>query len=70
MSVLLSPQITSGYFTWTDGPPALSNVDIKIPFGEHVLHPVCFSVCFPSVIYQFACFHLSPVSLSLIKPLR
>uniref|UniRef100_A0A8C4ZY29 ATP-binding cassette, sub-family C (CFTR/MRP), member 8 n=1 Tax=Gadus morhua TaxID=8049 RepID=A0A8C4ZY29_GADMO len=26
--------ITSGYFTWTDGPPTLSNVDIKIPFGQ------------------------------------
>lgn len=62
MSVLLSPQITSGYFTWTDGPPALSNVDIKIPFGEH---PICFSVWFPSVIYQFACFDLAPLSLSL-----
>uniref|UniRef100_A0A7N8XK97 ATP-binding cassette, sub-family C (CFTR/MRP), member 8 n=1 Tax=Mastacembelus armatus TaxID=205130 RepID=A0A7N8XK97_9TELE len=23
-----------GYFTWTDGPPTLSNVDIKIPFGK------------------------------------
>uniref|UniRef100_A0A8C6Q0C0 ATP-binding cassette, sub-family C (CFTR/MRP), member 8 n=1 Tax=Nothobranchius furzeri TaxID=105023 RepID=A0A8C6Q0C0_NOTFU len=27
-------QITGGYFTWTDGPPTLSNVDIKIPFGK------------------------------------
>uniref|UniRef100_A0A3Q2PBX8 ATP-binding cassette, sub-family C (CFTR/MRP), member 8 n=1 Tax=Fundulus heteroclitus TaxID=8078 RepID=A0A3Q2PBX8_FUNHE len=27
-------QITSGYFTWTDGPPTLSNVDIKVPFGK------------------------------------
>uniref|UniRef100_A0A3B3YPQ1 ATP-binding cassette, sub-family C (CFTR/MRP), member 8 n=1 Tax=Poecilia mexicana TaxID=48701 RepID=A0A3B3YPQ1_9TELE len=27
-------QITSGYFTWTDGPPTLSDVDIKIPFGK------------------------------------
>uniref|UniRef100_A0A4W5L124 ATP-binding cassette, sub-family C (CFTR/MRP), member 8 n=1 Tax=Hucho hucho TaxID=62062 RepID=A0A4W5L124_9TELE len=27
-------QITSGYFTWTDGPPTLSNVDIKVPFGQ------------------------------------
>uniref|UniRef100_A0A4W6EQW1 ATP-binding cassette, sub-family C (CFTR/MRP), member 8 n=1 Tax=Lates calcarifer TaxID=8187 RepID=A0A4W6EQW1_LATCA len=27
-------QITSGYFTWTDGLPTLSNVDIKIPFGK------------------------------------
>ncbi|KAM4618404.1 ATP-binding cassette sub-family C member 8 isoform 2-T2 [Polymixia lowei] len=27
-------KITSGYFTWTDGPPTLSNVDIKIPFGQ------------------------------------
>uniref|UniRef100_A0AAQ6A5E0 ATP-binding cassette, sub-family C (CFTR/MRP), member 8 n=1 Tax=Amphiprion ocellaris TaxID=80972 RepID=A0AAQ6A5E0_AMPOC len=26
--------ITCGYFTWTDGPPTLSNVDIKIPFGK------------------------------------
>uniref|UniRef100_A0A8C7TXJ5 ATP-binding cassette, sub-family C (CFTR/MRP), member 8 n=1 Tax=Oncorhynchus mykiss TaxID=8022 RepID=A0A8C7TXJ5_ONCMY len=26
--------ITSGYFTWTDGPPTLSNVDIKVPFGQ------------------------------------
>uniref|UniRef100_A0A8C9X199 ATP-binding cassette, sub-family C (CFTR/MRP), member 8 n=1 Tax=Sander lucioperca TaxID=283035 RepID=A0A8C9X199_SANLU len=34
MTVLCSPQITSGYFTWTDGPPTLSNVDIKIPFGK------------------------------------
>uniref|UniRef100_A0A7N6AHC0 ATP-binding cassette, sub-family C (CFTR/MRP), member 8 n=1 Tax=Anabas testudineus TaxID=64144 RepID=A0A7N6AHC0_ANATE len=24
----------NGYFTWTDGPPTLSNVDIKIPFGK------------------------------------
>lgn len=28
-------QITSGYFTWSDGPPTLSNVDIRIPFGEY-----------------------------------
>ncbi|XP_053742002.1 ATP-binding cassette sub-family C member 8 isoform X2 [Synchiropus splendidus] len=27
-------KITSGYFTWTDGPPTLSNVDIRIPFGK------------------------------------
>ncbi|KAM9377199.1 ATP-binding cassette sub-family C member 8 isoform 2-T2 [Pholidichthys leucotaenia] len=27
-------KITSGYFTWVDGPPTLSNVDIKIPFGK------------------------------------
>ncbi|XP_035251927.1 ATP-binding cassette sub-family C member 8 isoform X2 [Anguilla anguilla] len=27
-------EIVSGYFTWTDGPPTLSNVDIKIPFGQ------------------------------------
>ncbi|XP_014840760.1 PREDICTED: ATP-binding cassette sub-family C member 8 isoform X2 [Poecilia mexicana] len=27
-------KITSGYFTWTDGPPTLSDVDIKIPFGK------------------------------------
>uniref|UniRef100_A0A4W6EQS1 ATP-binding cassette, sub-family C (CFTR/MRP), member 8 n=1 Tax=Lates calcarifer TaxID=8187 RepID=A0A4W6EQS1_LATCA len=27
-------KITSGYFTWTDGLPTLSNVDIKIPFGK------------------------------------
>uniref|UniRef100_A0A8C8I129 ATP-binding cassette, sub-family C (CFTR/MRP), member 8 n=1 Tax=Oncorhynchus tshawytscha TaxID=74940 RepID=A0A8C8I129_ONCTS len=26
--------ITSGYFTWTDGPPTLSNIDIKVPFGQ------------------------------------
>uniref|UniRef100_A0A8C9TA15 ATP-binding cassette, sub-family C (CFTR/MRP), member 8 n=1 Tax=Scleropages formosus TaxID=113540 RepID=A0A8C9TA15_SCLFO len=28
------PLIVSGYFTWTDGPPTLSNIDIKIPFGQ------------------------------------
>ncbi|XP_061077609.1 ATP-binding cassette sub-family C member 8 isoform X1 [Conger conger] len=27
-------KIISGYFTWTDGAPTLSNVDIKIPFGQ------------------------------------
>ncbi|XP_010764262.1 ATP-binding cassette sub-family C member 8-like [Notothenia coriiceps] len=27
-------KIISGYFTWTDGPPTLSNVDVKIPFGK------------------------------------
>ncbi|KAJ8417075.1 hypothetical protein AAFF_G00283020 [Aldrovandia affinis] len=27
-------KIISGYFTWTDGPSTLSNVDIKIPFGQ------------------------------------
>ncbi|KAL7868121.1 hypothetical protein SRHO_G00095050 [Serrasalmus rhombeus] len=27
-------KITSGYFSWTDGAPTLSNVDIKIPFGQ------------------------------------
>ncbi|KAM9352588.1 ATP-binding cassette sub-family C member 8 isoform 3-T3 [Symphorus nematophorus] len=27
-------KITSGYFTWTDGPPTLANVDIRIPFGK------------------------------------
>uniref|UniRef100_A0A7N6AXS8 ATP-binding cassette, sub-family C (CFTR/MRP), member 8 n=1 Tax=Anabas testudineus TaxID=64144 RepID=A0A7N6AXS8_ANATE len=26
--------VSTGYFTWTDGPPTLSNVDIKIPFGK------------------------------------
>jgi len=35
-------QITGGYFTWTDGPPTLSNVDIKIPFGERQkMSPLC-----------------------------
>lgn len=33
-ALLCCPQISSGYFTWTDGPPTLSNVDIRIPFGE------------------------------------
>uniref|UniRef100_A0A673B7T4 ATP-binding cassette, sub-family C (CFTR/MRP), member 8 n=1 Tax=Sphaeramia orbicularis TaxID=375764 RepID=A0A673B7T4_9TELE len=36
-SCWFSSSITSslcGYFTWTDGPPTLSNVDIKIPFGK------------------------------------
>uniref|UniRef100_A0A3Q2XPA6 ATP-binding cassette, sub-family C (CFTR/MRP), member 8 n=1 Tax=Hippocampus comes TaxID=109280 RepID=A0A3Q2XPA6_HIPCM len=27
-------QICSGYFTWTDGPPTLANVDIVVPFGK------------------------------------
>uniref|UniRef100_A0A673FT45 ATP-binding cassette, sub-family C (CFTR/MRP), member 8 n=1 Tax=Sinocyclocheilus rhinocerous TaxID=307959 RepID=A0A673FT45_9TELE len=27
-------QITNGYFSWTDGTPTLSNVNIKIPFGQ------------------------------------
>ncbi|XP_055365722.1 ATP-binding cassette sub-family C member 8 isoform X2 [Betta splendens] len=27
-------KINCGYFTWTDGPPTLSNVDIRIPFGK------------------------------------
>nr|AYM45166.1 ATP-binding cassette subfamily C member 8a [Carassius auratus] len=27
-------KITNGYFSWTDGPPTLSNVNIKIPFGQ------------------------------------
>ncbi|XP_030588063.1 ATP-binding cassette sub-family C member 8 [Archocentrus centrarchus] len=27
-------KITNGYFTWVDGTPTLSNVDIKIPFGK------------------------------------
>ncbi|XP_073669407.1 ATP-binding cassette sub-family C member 8 isoform X4 [Paramisgurnus dabryanus] len=27
-------KITNGYFSWTDGAPTLSNVDIKIPFGQ------------------------------------
>uniref|UniRef100_A0A669BCJ4 ATP-binding cassette, sub-family C (CFTR/MRP), member 8 n=1 Tax=Oreochromis niloticus TaxID=8128 RepID=A0A669BCJ4_ORENI len=26
--------ISNGYFTWVDGAPTLSNVDIKIPFGK------------------------------------
>uniref|UniRef100_A0A8C7WMT3 ATP-binding cassette, sub-family C (CFTR/MRP), member 8 n=1 Tax=Oryzias sinensis TaxID=183150 RepID=A0A8C7WMT3_9TELE len=26
--------ITAGYFTWTDGPATLCNVDIKVPFGK------------------------------------
>uniref|UniRef100_A0A6Q2ZBL2 ATP-binding cassette, sub-family C (CFTR/MRP), member 8 n=1 Tax=Esox lucius TaxID=8010 RepID=A0A6Q2ZBL2_ESOLU len=26
--------ITNGYFTWTDGHPTLSNVDIRVPFGQ------------------------------------
>lgn len=36
-------QIVSGYFTWTDGPPTLSNVDIKIPFGKQRLLSVSFA---------------------------
>uniref|UniRef100_A0A671WZY1 ATP-binding cassette, sub-family C (CFTR/MRP), member 8 n=1 Tax=Sparus aurata TaxID=8175 RepID=A0A671WZY1_SPAAU len=31
---VVSSGINSGYFTWTDGPPTLSNVDIRIPFGK------------------------------------
>uniref|UniRef100_A0A3Q2WHX2 ATP-binding cassette, sub-family C (CFTR/MRP), member 8 n=1 Tax=Haplochromis burtoni TaxID=8153 RepID=A0A3Q2WHX2_HAPBU len=27
-------KISNGYFTWVDGAPTLSNVDIKIPFGK------------------------------------
>uniref|UniRef100_A0AAX7W5J4 ATP-binding cassette, sub-family C (CFTR/MRP), member 8 n=1 Tax=Astatotilapia calliptera TaxID=8154 RepID=A0AAX7W5J4_ASTCA len=27
-------RISNGYFTWVDGAPTLSNVDIKIPFGK------------------------------------
>ncbi|XP_051546145.1 ATP-binding cassette sub-family C member 8-like isoform X1 [Myxocyprinus asiaticus] len=27
-------KITNGYFSWTDGTPMLSNVDIRIPFGQ------------------------------------
>ncbi|XP_057692444.1 ATP-binding cassette sub-family C member 8 [Corythoichthys intestinalis] len=27
-------KICNGYFTWTDGPPTLANVDIMIPFGK------------------------------------
>uniref|UniRef100_A0A6Q2ZCT9 ATP-binding cassette, sub-family C (CFTR/MRP), member 8 n=1 Tax=Esox lucius TaxID=8010 RepID=A0A6Q2ZCT9_ESOLU len=27
-------RITNGYFTWTDGHPTLSNVDIRVPFGQ------------------------------------
>ncbi|XP_061773746.1 ATP-binding cassette sub-family C member 8 isoform X1 [Nerophis ophidion] len=27
-------KICSGFFTWTDGPPTLVNVDIMIPFGK------------------------------------
>ncbi|XP_034445063.1 ATP-binding cassette sub-family C member 8 isoform X2 [Hippoglossus hippoglossus] len=27
-------KISSGYFTWTDGPPTLTNVDINVPFGK------------------------------------
>uniref|UniRef100_A0A8C5GGQ2 ATP-binding cassette, sub-family C (CFTR/MRP), member 8 n=1 Tax=Gouania willdenowi TaxID=441366 RepID=A0A8C5GGQ2_GOUWI len=27
-------EITSGFFSWTDGLPTLSNVDIRIPFGK------------------------------------
>uniref|UniRef100_A0A8D3ABU3 ATP-binding cassette, sub-family C (CFTR/MRP), member 8 n=1 Tax=Scophthalmus maximus TaxID=52904 RepID=A0A8D3ABU3_SCOMX len=33
-SVLTCLQIVSGYFTWTDGPPTLSSVDIRVPFGK------------------------------------
>uniref|UniRef100_A0A3B3RAC6 ATP-binding cassette, sub-family C (CFTR/MRP), member 8 n=1 Tax=Paramormyrops kingsleyae TaxID=1676925 RepID=A0A3B3RAC6_9TELE len=41
LAFLISPSlpcyqipISFGYFTWTDGPPTLSNIDIKIPFGQ------------------------------------
>ncbi|XP_061628450.1 ATP-binding cassette sub-family C member 8 isoform X4 [Phyllopteryx taeniolatus] len=27
-------KICSGYFTWTDGPPTLADVDIVVPFGK------------------------------------
>uniref|UniRef100_A0A8C2EHZ4 ATP-binding cassette, sub-family C (CFTR/MRP), member 8b n=1 Tax=Cyprinus carpio TaxID=7962 RepID=A0A8C2EHZ4_CYPCA len=29
-----SPAIVNGYFTWTQGCPTLSNIDIKVPFGQ------------------------------------
>ncbi len=32
---LYPSQITNGYFSWTDGTSTLSNVNIKIPFGEY-----------------------------------
>lgn len=47
LALLCCPQISSGYFTWTDGTPTLSNVDIRIPFGEHQLGRVGG---FPAVI--------------------
>lgn len=60
--LLCCPQITSGYFTWTDGTPTLSNVDIKIPFGEHSLEeggvPWCWS-------QRFSCSHPALLCLSL-----
>uniref|UniRef100_A0A8C7H4R9 ATP-binding cassette, sub-family C (CFTR/MRP), member 8 n=1 Tax=Oncorhynchus kisutch TaxID=8019 RepID=A0A8C7H4R9_ONCKI len=34
VSTQLSHNITSGYFTWTDGTPTLSNINIKVPFGQ------------------------------------
>ncbi len=58
-SMLIFPQITSGYFTWTDGPPTLSNVDIKIPFGEHQ------AVCSPLQLFipHFTFLFVIPVCL-------
>uniref|UniRef100_A0A8C5GGR6 ATP-binding cassette, sub-family C (CFTR/MRP), member 8 n=1 Tax=Gouania willdenowi TaxID=441366 RepID=A0A8C5GGR6_GOUWI len=33
-TVEVALSITSGFFSWTDGLPTLSNVDIRIPFGK------------------------------------
>uniref|UniRef100_A0A8C7GZM5 ATP-binding cassette, sub-family C (CFTR/MRP), member 8 n=1 Tax=Oncorhynchus kisutch TaxID=8019 RepID=A0A8C7GZM5_ONCKI len=34
LELVESVVITSGYFTWTDGTPTLSNINIKVPFGQ------------------------------------
>lgn len=54
-SLFYIPQITSGYFTWTDGPPTLSNVDIKIPFGERQATWTCHFSSSPNLFpYQIS----------------
>lgn len=56
----------NGYFTWTQGSPTLTNIDIKIPFGKfsvitvvylcRVFHVLFVSVC---ISYRFPGFPLS-----------
>uniref|UniRef100_A0A8C2EA29 ATP-binding cassette, sub-family C (CFTR/MRP), member 8b n=1 Tax=Cyprinus carpio TaxID=7962 RepID=A0A8C2EA29_CYPCA len=40
-SASCSSPIVNGYFTWTQGCPTLSNIDIKVPFGEVLSHSCC-----------------------------
>lgn len=49
-------QIVNGYFTWTQGCPTLTNIDIKIPFGELCVILLSLTALGFVSVWSFPCF--------------